>query len=207
MNFLKPTIGFFGGTFDPIHYGHLSLAINLMEAHDLKEVWFCPTFLNPFRQTESPMNSLHRLKMVSLAIRDIPQFKLLDIECQSSKPSYTYDTIKSLLDKEHNSSNPRGIAILLGEDNISEFYRWKNAEELIQLVPLYVGKRSNALDNLKIQGPDVIQEAIRKGITNSVLIDISSTNIRHRLKSKLYCGHLIPGPVLEYIYNHHLYGV
>lgn len=93
-------IGFFGGTFDPIHLGHLNLAVEIMEKRQLDEVWFCPARVNPFKQDEQATDAFQRLEMVKIAIRDIPFFRAVDVEMSREGPSYTYDTIVELQKKK-----------------------------------------------------------------------------------------------------------
>lgn len=192
-------IGFYGGTFNPIHFGHLNLAIALMEAHGLEEVWFSPAFISPHRQTEKPIWIEHRLKMVELGIQDIPQFKLIDIESRRQEPSFTVDTLQELISTE----KKKKFCLLLGEDSIEGFFRWKEPEKIVDLVPLFIGSRTGSPHHL--EGNPKICEAIRKGMTSTRRMDISATEIRKRVPLGLYCGHLIPQKVLDYILENHLY--
>ncbi len=90
-------IGFLGGTFDPIHIGHINLAIELSEAHHLSEVLFCPSFCSPFKTAFPPKaNPLHRAAMVRAAIQDIPSFRYISLEIEKSGVSYTIDTLRRL---------------------------------------------------------------------------------------------------------------
>ena len=167
---IRKNIGFFGGSFDPIHFGHISLAVHLMEAHHLEEVLFCPAFCSPFKTANPPLASPeHRLAMLKLAL-ELPQFKITTIELDQKKPAYTIDTIRAL--------SIRGIRLLLSEETAEHLNRWKETEDLVRLAPPLIGPR---------EAP------------------ISSTDIRDRLKKKLYCGHLVPAKVLEYIRLHKLY--
>ena len=90
-------IGFFGGSFDPIHFGHIRLAIDLMEEHKLGEVLFCPAYCSPFKLDNPPVaNAEHRLNMLQLALKEVPQFKICTLEIERQGPSYTIDTLKKL---------------------------------------------------------------------------------------------------------------
>src|SRR5258708_1282967 len=97
----KKNIGFFGGTFDPIHFGHLELAISLLEKYALDEVWFSPAYLSPFKK-ETKATPEQRKTLALLAISDIPHFKLVDWELKSESPSYTIDSIR-----HHITENPQ----------------------------------------------------------------------------------------------------
>lgn len=166
------TVGFFGGSFDPIHFGHIALAIQLMEAHGLDEVLFCPAFCSPFkRETPPEASPEHRLAMLKLAL-DVPQFKITTAEIDRGGASYTIDTIRGL------EAKGVKLRLLLSDEAAAHLERWKEAEELVRLAPPLIAPRE---------------------------IQISSTEIRARLKKKLYCGHLIPAKALDYIRTHRLY--
>lgn len=201
-NTLKNGIGLLGGTFNPIHFGHLNLAIELKEKAELSEVWLIPAPVSPFRVEESMASIENRLNMVELAVSDIPGFRVLDIELHRPVPSYTIDTVRELV------KNHRNCVLLLGEDVALGLPKWKEAEDLAKLLPFLIGARreielKNKLDSLRF--PEAIEEAIRQGIIETSLMEISSTQIRKRLENHLYCGHLIPAKVLDYIYENQLY--
>lgn len=198
-------IGLLGGTFDPIHFGHLNLAFELMEKKELDQVWFIPAQINPFKVQFPPISIDHRLAMVQLAIQDIPQFHLKDLEKERPPPSYTIDTLKAFIAEEAYSSAPHQFFLLLGEDSISGFIHWHLSEEIVDRVPLLIGSRSGLwqteFDSFNLP----IREAIQKGMTPTRLMDISGTEIRKRFNEKLYCGHLVPAIVLDYIVANRLY--
>lgn len=196
-------IGVFGGTFDPIHFGHLNLAVEMLEKRALDEVWFCPVRINPHKQEETPTSPLHRLEMVRIAIETHPSFRLLPIEVAREGPSYTYDTIRWLVDQEKGKAHPAQFALILGEDALQGFSRWYRVEDLVQLVPLLIGSRKG--DQKAFEGSPEIHEAINKGATPTRMMEISATEVRRRLQQRLYCGHLVPKEVLDYIKKHELY--
>lgn len=191
--------GFFGGTFDPIHFGHLNLAINLLEIHQLDHIYFSPANFSPTKQTTLPVSpNKARKEMTRLAIEGIEQFSLLDIEMEREGPSYTIDTIRDLI-KRH-----KGVQfhLILGEDVLEGLPQWKEVEELLKLAPPLTGTR--ALDKLP-ELPQVIRKMVDQGRTDIPSMDISSTDLRKRLSKKMYCGHLIPAKVLDYIHAHDIY--
>lgn len=196
-------IGIYGGTFDPIHFGHLNMALELMELCQLEEVWFCPTRLSPHKQDNS-LPAFHRLEMLKLALNDISNFRILTLEIYREGPSYTIDTIKTLLKEEHLSTSARKLYLMLGEDHLPHFEKWHKVEEIIQLVPLLIAKRQGKSPSPYSQ-KKVIKQAIEKGLQETGIMEISATNIRKRLKKGLYCGHLLPQKVLDYIYQNQLY--
>lgn len=198
-------IGLLGGTFDPIHFGHLNLAFELMEKKALNQVWLIPAQINPFKVQVPPISIKHRLQMVQLAIQEIPHFYLKDLEKERPPPSYTIDTLRSFIAEEAYSPTPNQFYLLLGEDSVPGFFQWHLPEEIVKLVPLLIGSRTGIwqyeLTNFSLP----VRESIQEGLTPTRLMDISGTDIRHRLSQKLYCGHLIPAPVLHYIQKNQLY--
>ncbi len=192
-------IGFLGGSFDPIHFGHIHLGISLQEAHGLDEVLVCPAARSPLKNS-IPEEAHHRLEMVKLAVADIPSWKALDWEIQKRPPSFTIDTVRHLLNEIYDKSDVK-IFLLMGNDLISELPQWKEVRELFELATPLIGCRIP---------PAVPQDAalhskITAGLTTTKILDISATEIRNRIKKRLYCGHLLPAKVLDYIRLHHLY--
>lgn len=199
----KERIGFFGGTFDPIHLGHLNLAIAMQEAHKLDAVLFCPTSQSPHKQAAAPIaDKTARRAMVAAAIAPLPQFTFLDLEIQNAGITYTVDSIRKLIEMQ--SEGAKEYFLILGADAISLFHQWKEVEQLIALAAPLVGKRGEEPVFPK-EFPKKVASAIRKGMTETPIIEISSSNIRDRLAKGLYCGHLVPARVLEYIQQNQLY--
>lgn len=194
------TVGFFGGSFDPIHVGHINLAMELLEKGPLDEVWFCPAQVSPHKSHTCCLGSAEdRLKMVEIAIAEIPQFSVLDVEVRRSGVSYTVDTIREL---KENYSN-YNFRLLIGEDCVANFDKWYLVEELVTLAPPLVARRKSN-EGFHCNNKN-LTDVLNAGQVQTNLMDISSTDIRHRLKQKMYCGHLIPGKVLDYINQNRLY--
>jgi nicotinate-nucleotide adenylyltransferase len=180
-------IGLFGGSFDPIHFGHLNLALSLMEAHRLDRVLFCPSWLSPSKaEALHRASAPHRLQMTRLAIAEIPAFSLLESEVQREGFSYTIDTVRALLAGERRGS---ALHLILGEDAFQTLSAWKEADALRALAPPLVGGRSGGGAHC----------------TPIPLMEISSTRVRERIREGKYCGHLVPAKVLDYIRQHRLY--
>lgn len=196
----EPVVGFYGGTFNPIHFGHLHLAIELMEKAQLDEVWFCPARANPLRLDDALIAPEHRLKMVELAIAGIPQFHVLDLECERQGPSYTVETLRTL-----QTSHRCEFRLLLGSDALESFFRWRDPEIIVQLAPPLLGQRNRHSFLGDVQGSSEVVNALRSGLVPISVMEISSTMVRERLRRQLYCGHLVPAKVLDYISQHHLY--
>lgn len=191
-------IGLYGGTFNPIHFGHLNLAFELMEKGGLDEVWWIPTNRSPLRSAPLVEATL-RLKMVELAINEIPQFKVLKNEITKPPPSYTIDTVTEIVQ----AYSDHQFFLLLGEDSLKHLMAWKEPLRLVQQIPLLIGGRGGE-DTLP-SFPHEIHAAIENGLLKTSLFDISATTIRERLKNKLFTGHLIPAKVLDFICVNQLY--
>ncbi len=183
-------VGIYGGTFDPIHFGHLNLALELLERQRLDEIWFCPANLPPFKQGIPLSSPQHRAAMVALAIADIPAFRLLDIELQREGPSYTIDTVRELMQKD----TKIGYHLILGDDSIENFSKWHQAEQLVDLIPLSIGRRTCQPPEIRSASAK-ISTALRRGLLPTRVLEISGTDIRKRLHQGLYCGHLLPEKV------------
>lgn len=199
---MHETIGFFGGSFDPVHFGHINFAVETYERKKIDKILFCPAYVSPFKKGENPVEGRHRLEMLRLALEEIPFCSISALELERKGVSYTIDTLK-ILQQQY----PKGtrFRLLLAEDLAKDFYKWKDAEELATLAPPIIGMRQTAeepdlsLFSLKLK--KIIQESYCK-IFN---MDISSTRIRKRLRQDLYCGHLVPAKVLDYIHKYRLY--
>lgn len=203
----RKKIGLLGGTFDPIHHGHLNLAFELMEKKDLDEVWFIPAQINPFKTGVITTSMEDRLEMVKLAIQDIPQFSIKDLEKERPPPSYTIHTLQAFISEAALTGEPHHFYLLLGEDSVPGFSQWHLPEEIVKLVPLLIGSRSG-ISQYQFEAFSLpIREAIQAGLTPTRLMDVSGTEIRHRLRHNLYCGHLLPSPVLQYIHENKIYRI
>lgn len=192
-------IGFFGGSFDPIHFGHLNLAINLLEKQKLDEILFSPASVSPEKTINPPLASKEaRKEMTRIAIEEIEYCHLIDLELQREGPSYTIDAIRNLM-KEHPDWE---FHLILGEDVLPGLPNWKDILTLLELAPPFVGTRPF---DKPIHLPPEILAFIDRGRVDTPMMEISSTGLRERLLQKKYCGHLIPAKVLDYIHEHSLY--
>lgn len=189
----KKQIGLYGGTFDPIHLGHINLAIEMYEKNNLDEVLFCPNNISPLKIKNPPLSSaFHRLNMTKLAISDIPYFSICEEEIKREGVSYTIDTLRAL-QKQYSDCL---IRLIVSEEAFLEFTKWKDYKEILEIAPPLVGMRNAGAKGVK---------KISKNFITTRHFDISSTDIRERLKKKLYCGHLVPLKVLDYIKENSLY--
>lgn len=196
----KERVGFFGASFDPIHFGHINLAIEILEKCQLDKILFCPAHLSPGKVDNPPHASKsHRLNMVQLATEDHPAFTPCSEELSRPSPSYTIETMEGLAKK--------GIQLflILAEDSAYHLMKWKEIERLLSIAPPLIGSRYG-LDESKLERlSPTIKETILDGCVSTRRMEISSTDIRERLKKRLYCSHLLPSKILDYIYQSGLY--
>ncbi len=196
-------IGLFGGTFDPIHVGHLNLAVELKEKRGLDEVWFIPAAINPLKAEFSSAGAMHRLEMLKIALQDFPSFYVTDLELKRAPPSYTIETIREFY--RLNLYENAHYFLLIGEDCLLNFEKWHQVEEIVKIITLLIGSRLTELPFDPLTHNTMLQAAFQLGWTQTRLMDISGTQLRQRLEKKLCCGHLIPAAVLQYIRQNHLY--
>ncbi|MFA3781977.1 nicotinate-nucleotide adenylyltransferase [Melioribacteraceae bacterium 4301-Me] len=190
---MKP-IGIYGGTFDPIHIGHLICAQVVLEKRNLEKIFFVPCKISPFKQNEKPTEDKHRLEMIKLSITNSPHFDFSDYEINNERVSYTIDTIKEFKKYYQN------IELIIGYDNLVLFDKWKEPDKILELAKLIVMKRVN----------EIPTKGKHKYFDKAILVDtptieISSTEIRNRIKRRLTINYLVPEAVKEYIYNNKLY--
>jgi len=185
-------IGLYFGSFNPIHIGHLLVATHIREAAQLDEVWFVVSPQNPFKQINELADEQHRLEMVKLAIEDVDYFKAIDIEFNLPKPSYTYITLKELTKQFPENK----FHIIIGEDNVAKFKDWKEADWIISKFDVLVYERKT--ENLKSQISNLI-------FFNLPMLDISSTEIRNRIRNNQSIKYFVTENVEQYITFHKLY--
>lgn len=199
----KRQIGIFGGTFDPIHFGHLNMALSILEARKLDEVWFVPAQLNPHKKQGPAASGLHRLAMLKLAFEEMPSFKAVDTELLREGPSYTIETLRMLIEKYGSGSCE--FSLIIGEDSMPGFSRWHLAKEIIDLVPIYVGIRRGWQNDGRLCEDAAVDAALQNGVTPTPIMEISATEIRSRIRNKKHIRYLTPSKVVDYIYTNHLY--
>jgi len=196
-------IGVLGGTFDPVHNGHLIVAEEAKTRLNLTEVVFVPAG-QPWLKTERPITPAeHRLQMLRLALADKPYFKLSAMEIERAGPSYTVDTITELqgqLDAEDE------LFFILGQDNLVQLPQWREPSQLIQLCYLVAVPRPGSprpkLKELEASIPGISQRVM---LMDKPHVDISAEAIRDRVVRGLSVRHLVPEPVNRYLKEHKLY--
>lgn len=220
----KEKSGFLGGTFDPITLGHLGLARDIQEKINLDRIWFIPAWQSPHKQDQPPTDASHRLSMLKKALAPYPHFEITEIELAQKRVSYTTDTLTALQNQHPDTE----WYLILGMDTFLDFATWKNVREILNGVHLIVATRpgySNDLapktlqammDNLPFsyqlhrQAIEVQTYLCRE--TEKTLIfcdieplDISSNEIRKRIKCGLSVKKMLPPEIERYIMTHHLY--
>ncbi len=196
-------IGVLGGTFDPIHIGHLILAEEVRARLNLAETLFVPAG-QPWLKVDSPISPAeHRVEMVRLAIADKPYFKLSTMEIERAGYSYTVDTIAEL--KLQLGAGDE-LFFILGWDNLAELPRWRQPSRLITMCRLVaVPRLGYPLPDLKALEASIPGLSQRVTLMEKPEIDISASAIRDRIAQGLSIHHLVPEPVDEYIKHHKLY--
>lgn len=192
-------IGILGGTFNPIHYGHLLVAAEVREKFDLEKVIFVPSACPPHKNHPHIAPPQDRYQMTVLATQSNPFFSVSNLELERSGKSYSIETVKELLNIYGKDTE---LYFITGTDAILEIYTWKDREELLKLCQFVVVTRPG-FDARKIE---------RKILKQIHLIeipglDISSTDIRRRIKEKKSIKYLLPEKVEEYIDEHGLYQI
>lgn len=205
-------IGILGGTFDPIHYGHLRPALEVCEALDLGELRFIPCRSPPHRGLPQA-SARHRLAMVERAIRGVPEFRADARELSRPGPSFTVDTLTELR-AEIGSAGP--LLLLMGMDAFASLHRWHRWQEIPALAHLVVAHRPGSA--LALDAPCL--ERVRRAAVGTALrdrpqglvwfqpvtqLDISATRIRAGLRAGRSARFLLPGRVEQYIAEHRLY--
>lgn len=187
-------IGLYFGSFNPVHLGHLLVATHIKEEADLDEIWFIVSPQNPFKNGIDLAAENHRLEMLKLAIEPIPYFKVSDIEFHLPKPSYTHLTLKTLKKEYPNNA----FNLIIGEDNLVKFNEWKEADWIQKNIKILVYNRTNQ---------QTINNTIAKNlqILKLPLFDISSTEIRNRIKANKSIAFFVPEKVQKYIADNQLY--
>ena len=196
-------IGVLGGTFDPIHNGHIMVAEETRARLNLAEVLFVPAG-QPWLKTSSPISAAeHRVQMVRLAIADKPYFKLSTMEIERPGPSYTVDTIAELQGQLDVGDE---LFFILGWDNLAQLPQWHEPSRLVKMCRLVAVPRVGyAVPDLNSLEAVIIGLSQRVIMLDKPVIDIDATEIRDRVARRLSVRHLVPEPVNRYIKEHKLY--
>jgi len=183
-------VGLFFGSFNPIHIGHLVIANHLVEYSDLDQVWFVVTPHNPFKNKNTLLDNYQRLEMVYRATKDYTKLKPSDIEFNLPQPNYTINTLVHLQEKYPQHE----FALIMGEDNLKSFHKWKNYELILENHHIYVYPRvSDQKVETRFDGHKKIH------VINAPLMELSSTFIRNAIKEGKNVQPMLPQHVWEYL--------
>jgi nicotinate-nucleotide adenylyltransferase len=194
-------IGLYFGTFNPIHVGHLIIANYMAEYTDLKQVWFVVSPQNPLKNKASLLKDYHRLAIVRIAIEDNPKLLASDIEFHLPIPSYTTNTLAYVKEKYPNNE----FHLIMGEDNLRSFHKWKNYEYILENHKIYVYPRALTIQEEKEEDFSIENNLDFTNHENISLFDdvpvmkISSSFIRNAIKNKRDVRYLLNESVYQYI--------
>ena len=184
-------IGLFGGTFDPVHAGHLIIAQSVLEELGLDTVLFIPSAHPPHKQSDIMFSPEERFSMLARAIQGNPRFRVSDIEMNRQGPSYTIDTIREI---KSTLSADTALSFIIGRDNLFEISAWKEPFAIIGECRIIVAERPvGAADPI----PDWLVDSIE--LVRVPLIEISSSDIRARIRTGRSIRYLVPDAVLDMI--------
>jgi len=189
-------IGILGGVFDPIHFGHLSMAELARDSFALEQVIFIPAGTPPHKQTVS-VGAFERLKMLKLALAHTPHFSIWEGEVNKNGRAYTVDTVADLSGEYANAK----FYFIIGADNLVEIPTWHYSDDILNKVTLCVAKRPG----YDITRPDTLENADIETFCGPDW-GLSSTILRSYLKNGFSCKFLMPDSVLAYIKENGLYG-
>ncbi len=189
-------IGLYFGTFNPIHVGHLTIANHMTEFSDLDEVWLVVTPHNPHKKKSSLLDNHHRIAMVDVALEDYPKLKSSKIEFDLPQPNYTVNTLAHL----EETYPDQHFCLIMGEDNLKSFHKWKNFEVIIDRYEIYVYPRiSEGTIETQFSGHPKITKV------DAPIMELSSTFIRKAIKAGKNIRPMLPEGVWTYLDEMHFY--
>ncbi len=196
-------IGILGGTFNPIHLGHMIIAENAYDEFGLDEVWFMPAYIPPHKRGEHILDNELRLKMVECAVADHPHFKAFDYEIRKADVSYTSETLKFL----RTAYPDYTFYFIMGADSLFAIDTWHHPREIFRDAALIAAAREDIdLDLLRAKADELTRDyGARIYIESVPKIDISSTMIRKRVAEGRSIEFLVPDRVREFIYQNQIY--
>ncbi|SEP88930.1 nicotinate-nucleotide adenylyltransferase [Hyunsoonleella jejuensis] len=183
-------VGLFFGSFNPIHIGHLVIGNHIAEFSDLDQVWFVVTPHNPFKKKSSLLDNFQRLEMVYQATKDFTKLKPSDIEFNLPQPNYTINTLAYLQEKYPDHE----FALIMGEDNLKSFHKWKNYELILEAHDIYVYPRISE-KTIETQ----FHNHARIHFINAPIMQLSSTFIRKSIKEGKNVQPMLPHHTWQYL--------
>ncbi len=203
MSEITKRVGIMGGTFNPIHIGHLIVAEAAYEAYGLDEVLFVPSGHSYMKEQSEILDAKKRVHMTGLAIEDNPHFALSTIEIERDGNSYSYETLESL--RKQNPTTE--YYFIVGADTLFDLERWKHPEILLPSCTILVAVRNGVSVTKMREHADYLEEKFGGHIEllPTKHIDISATDIRKRISENRDARYMVPDAVLEYIHKNNLY--
>ena len=196
-------VGIIGGTFNPIHIGHLIMAERAYEEFELDEILFIPEGISYFKDQSTILDKKTRIALTGEAIGDNPHFALSTIECDRAGNSYTYETLEELKSKNPDTQ----YYLIIGADSLVQMELWQKPENILRDAIILVAKRQGPTTQEFLDKMEDIKTKYNADIRviPCTYIDISSTEIRERVKSGKSIRYLVPEVTENYIRKHHLY--
>ncbi|MEI6890966.1 MAG: nicotinate-nucleotide adenylyltransferase [Pontiella sp.] len=198
-------IGIFGGTFDPVHVGHLVIAQDAAEQLGLSEIIFIPAAIPPHKQHVQQSSAEHRLSMLDVALEGDVRFNVSDIEARRGGVSYTFDTICEVKSNQSDID----LVLIVGSDTLIDLHNWYKIDELLGLCEVASFRRPGDGDlkqiEQKVNLPEHYKKQVLKNSFESHMIGISSTEVRMRVAEGLSIKYLVPPEVETYIFEQSLY--
>jgi nicotinate-nucleotide adenylyltransferase len=199
-------IGILGGTFNPIHIGHLTIAEHACDELGLNRLLIIPAAIPPHKQGEKIVEAGHRLEMVKLATRDNQKFEISDIELKRQGVSYSVETLRIIQAKVKVLSE---YYLIVGSDMVGDLDTWKEIDKLIEMCTFVVAVRPGfKKKNWKQMGvnlPESIRDKVLQHTLENPMVEVSSTDIRRRVREGKSIRHMVPKAVEEYIIRQGLY--
>ena len=189
-------IGLYFGTFDPIHRGHINIVNFLIDNCLVEKVWFVVTPENPDKISNNLTDFIHRYEMVKIEVKDNNDLLASDVELKLERPNYTINSLRYI----SNAFPDNNFSLIIGEDNLVNFKKWKDYKEIMNNFKIYVYPRKTRLKrDMKLLMSNNIE------MIEAPLIDLSSTNIRNIINDKNYAKQFISDSIYKYITTNNLY--
>ena len=188
-------VGLFFGSFNPIHIGHLIVANIIADLKAVHQVWFVISPQNPHKSSKSLIHEFDRYDMVEAAILNGYNLRVSDVEFHMPRPSYTVDTLAYLAD----SHPDHKFKLIIGEDNLRNFPKWKNFQQILDLYGLYIYPRPNSQSRNPGPNIDLVRTHRNSILVDAPIIDISASFVRSRIANGQSVEYLIPEAVMRII--------
>ncbi|MBQ6456308.1 MAG: nicotinate (nicotinamide) nucleotide adenylyltransferase [Mogibacterium sp.] len=192
----------YGGTFDPIHIGHLSLATHAVRECGIDKLIFMPAYVSPFKQDRKVTPGYHRVRMIEAVLKYDPAFCVSRYEIGKEGPSYTVETLRHWV-----SLLGGNLSFVLGYDSVIQSDTWFHGEEILRNYPLITARRPDTDDEAGLKKIQYLRDTYNADITVMEMepVDASSSEIRRRVSAGKSLGGMVPPEVERYIIEHNLY--